>query len=490
MATDMLSHLPVELLTTVVAHLEWKDYAACRLTCTRNEASMFSCFARDSFTTCRVMCTPESIQTLLAISKSRLGPFVKRLSVSEEVLRSTEGSSRDSCPSGPPSKTLLTADQDAFISTGWDIEMLTEALLNLKSVQMVQIRNVQSAASYSMSTAPRDPSARQRSLGLRKVLLQQEEMIEAPAGRERPTVPGDIHAQRACFHSTLLALGKADARPKELKVAGNSSFGFRCKALHIPACIASSVIPVLAQLENLHLNVSPGSNEGPVRGPFLPGVKPPQGISTYNVRVFLQHMTRLRNLSLTLNSLENLYDGFIEWLASVPAPEGATQDTLPQSPPAITFNHLQELSLKLIYGIPVQALLSVARKYAPTLQKLQLHQVHLETSLQVHASTPRASGSVWAEFLKSLEDELSDELRYLRLTDVTETEHIGLTHHRPRIPRDVKFHKGQKHYKSCLYCGPAMKQALEAMIHYIEGDSSWIPSSQEGKWRFKHQRAG
>ncbi|KAG6363669.1 hypothetical protein INS49_008770 [Diaporthe citri] len=323
-----------------------------------------------------------------------------------------------------------------------------------------------------MSTAPRDLSARLRSLGLRKILLKQEEMIEAAARRERPTVRGHIHSQRAFFYSTLLALGKADARPKELKVAGNSSFGFHCKALHIPARIALSVIPVLAQLESLRLSVSPGSNVGPVLCPSLTGVKKPQGISTYDVRVFLQHVTRLHNLSLTLNSLENLYDGFVEWLASVPASEGATLGALPQSPPAITFSYLQELSLRLIYGIRVQALLSVARNFAPTLQKLQLHQVHLETRLQDHASTPRAPGSVWVEFLKSLETELSDELRHLHLRDVTETEHIGLTHHTPRAPRDVKFHKGQKHYRTCLYSGPAMKQALEAMVHYIEGDTS------------------
>ncbi|KAI7779755.1 hypothetical protein LA080_000352 [Diaporthe eres] len=445
---------------------------------------MFSSFARDSFWTCRVMRTPESMQTLTATSKSRLGSFVKTLSMSTGVLRSTNGSSRDSRPSGPPSKTRLTVDQEAFISTGSDREILTEALLKLKSVQFIQIRNVYSPASYSMSTAPRDSSARQRSLGLRKILLKQEEMIEAAARREPPTVPGDIHSESACFYSTLLALGKANARPKELRVAGD--YGFDCKSLHIPACIALSVIPVLAQLENLHLTVSPGTSVGPVRGPSHPDAKSKK-ISTYDLRVFLQHMTRLRDLSLRLYKLENRYDGFIEWPAAVPTSEGATQGTLPQSPPAITFNCLQKLSLYDIYGINVQVLLSVARKFAPTLQKLHLHKVHLEISQQ-DASTPRHPGSVRTEFLKSLEVELSDELRDLYLGDLMETEHTGLTHHPPRVPRDVTFHKGQKHYRSCQYSGSAMKEALEAMIHYIEGDSSWTPSSQEGKWRFTRSK--
>lgn len=480
MATDMLSSLPVELVTIVVAHLEWEDYAACRLTCRRIEAAMFSSFASDSFTTCRVMRTPESIQTLIDISKSRLSPFVKQLGVSTEVLRSTNWSSRGSKPSRPSQEPSLTVDQDAFISTGCDREMLAEALLKLQSVQLIQIRNAYNTASYSMSTAPRDPSAKQRSLGLKKILVEQQQMIEPAANRTRPTVRGDKHSARACLYSTLLALGKADARPKELEIT--SKAGFDCEIFHIPACISTSVIPVLAQLETLYLSLSPGTNVGPVWGPSLPGARP-RKTSTYDVRILLQYTSRLRTLDLRFNKLENRYDGFIEWLASVPS--GATPGTLPQPAPAIAFNCLQALSLHIIYGVHVQALLSVVRKFAPTLQNLYFYRVHLETHLQGdQASAPRAPGSVWIEFLRSLKIDLSDKLRYLHLDRVMETEHIGLTHHTPRVFSDVTFAKREKQYGSCSYSGPAMEQAIEAMINYIEGDSLWIPHSLEGKWRF------
>lgn len=484
MATDMLSSLPVELLTIVVGHLEWEDYAACRLTCRRIEAVMFSSFACDSFTTCRVMRTPESIQTLIDISKSRLGPFVKQIGVSTEVLRSTNESSRGSQPSRPSQVPSLTIDQDAFISTGCDREMLAEALLNLKSVQLIQIRNVYRSTLYSMSTVPRDPSAKQRSLGLRKILLEQEQIIESAANRKRPTVRGDSHSARACLYSTLLALGKADARPKELDII--SKVGFDCETFHIPACISRSVTPVLAQLETLNLSLSPGTNVGPVWGPSLPGARP-RKISTYDVRILLQYTNRLQILVLRFNKLENRYDGFIEWLAS--APSTATQSTLPQPPPAIALNCLQSLCLHHIYGVHAQALLCVVRKFAPTLRNLYFHRVHLETCLQEdQALAPRAPGSVWAEFLRSLNSDLSSNLRYLHLTGVMETEHIGLTHHTPRVSRDVTFAKGEKHYGSCFYSGPAMEQALEAMIHYIEGDGFWIPPSLEGRWRFNRRK--
>lgn len=80
MASDTLS-LPFELIATVAAPVEWKDYAACRLTCRRIEAAMFQASARDSFTKRHVMRTPESVQTLIDVSKSRLSPFVKCLCV-------------------------------------------------------------------------------------------------------------------------------------------------------------------------------------------------------------------------------------------------------------------------------------------------------------------------------------------------------------------------------------------------------------------------
>lgn len=486
MAADMLSSLPVELLAIVVAHLEWEDYAAFRLTCRRIEAVLFPSFARDSFTTCHVMRTPESIQTLIDISKSRLGPFVQQLGVSAEVLRSTNESSRGSQPSGPSEDTSLTADQDAFISTGRYREMLAEALLKLQSVQLVQIRNVYSSALYSMSTAPRDPSAKQRSLGLKKIILEQEQMVESAVNRERPTVQGDKDSARACLHSTLLALGKADARPRGLEVAGNTdTLGFNCKAFHIPACISSSIIPVLAQLENLVLSVSPGSNLGPVRCP-VPFVRPIE-ISTYDLRTFLEYTTQLKILDINFNCLENLYDGFIEWLASVPP--RPPQWALPWPGPAIAFNCLQALSLHYIYGVRVQELLSVVQKFAPTLQNLYLHRVHLETHLQGdQASAPRAPGSVWIEFLRSLKVDLSDKkLRYLRLTKVMETEHIGLTRYMPGVLPGVTFAKGRKRYGSCSYSGPAMEQALEAMIHCIESDGFWVPPPLEGNWRFSRR---
>lgn len=363
--------------------------------------------------------------------------------------------------------------------------MLTEALLKLQSIQSIQIRNVYSNPSYSMSTAPRHPSGKQRSLGLRRILLKQEETIEAAASRERPTVAADDHSERACLYSTLLALGRAGTRPEELEVTNN--VGFDCKTFHIPACIASSVIPVLGQLEVLLLSISPGTSVGPVRGPSLPGVRP-QNITTHDVRIFLQYMPRLRTIRLRFSGLENRYDGFIEWLAS--APSGATQDTLPQTPPAIAFSCLQGLFLPYILGIHVQDLILVVRKLVPTLQNLKFNWVHLETSLHDHTSAPSGPGSVWTEFLHSLKIELSNELRWLCLSEVMDTEHTDLTHNTLRVSRDVIFAKGQKHYQACSYSGPAMRQALEAMIHYIEGDNSWASSTWEGNWRFYHGKHG
>lgn len=460
MATDVLSALPVELLTIVVAHLKWKDYAAFRLTCRHIEGAMFSPFARDSFTTCRVMRTPESIQTLIAISKSRLGPFVKHLSISTELLCP---SSRNSWPSQSVFGVEMTPNQEAFIFTGCDRDMLTQALVNLQSVQSIQVRPVRSAASYSTSTTPRDPFVKQRSLGLRKILLEQE-IAESSARVDRPTRGGDAHSDMACIYSTYLALGKTNLHPTELEFAVKGSFS--CKALQIPPCIASSAIPVLGRLKSLVLSVT---------------CRP----RSRGVRDLLQYTTQLRALSISFHGLQNRHDGFVEWLASLPPPEAATRDTLLQSPPAVNFNCLRKLQLNGLYGVYVQDLLSVVRKFAPRLEELHFHGTRLETSPQDQGSTSGAPGNLWIEFLKSLDTEPIYKLRQLCIKKVGETNHVVGIHHRHQVPCDVTFAQGLERYVSCAYSGPAMKHALEAMVHYLAGDSSWTPQSQEGKWTFK-----
>lgn len=424
MALDMLSSLPVELVTMVVAHLEWNDHAACRLACRRIEEAMFPSFARDSFMTCRVMRTPESIQTLIDISKSRLGSFVQCLIVSTEVMCALTEASRNPWPSESGLDAFLTTDQEAFIYTGCDRDMLTEALGNPQSVRSVQILPVFGSAPYSMSTTPRSPSAQRRSLGLRQILLEREKIAE-PDSKSRPTRPGDVHSDRACVHSTILALGKANTHLREMHLVVKG--GFNCKALHIPPFIAPSAMPVLVRLESLTLNVTPSRSLEPVRGAGLPQAETRMA-STHSLRVFLQYTTQLRKLSLKLSRIRNEDDGFVEWLAAVPSPEGPTRDVLPQSPPAITLSCLRKLCIDSVYGVRVQSLLSVVRKFAPTLQELRLHQLRLETSSQDQVSTSRAPGDLWAEFLKSLDTELMHELHCLALGKVEETVHFDFMH--------------------------------------------------------------
>lgn len=461
MATDVLSALPVELLTIVVTHLEWKDYAAFRLTCRHIEGTIFSSFARDSFMTCRVMRTPESMQTLIDISKSRLGPFVKHLSISTELLCP---SSRNSWPSQSVFGVEMTPNQEAFISTGCDRDMLTQALVNLQSVQSVQVRPVYSAASYSTSTTPQDPSVKQRSLGVRKILLEQEETAESGARVNHPTREGDVHSDMACIYSTYLALGKTNIHLTELEFAVKGSFS--CKALQIPPCISPSAIPVLARLKSLVLSVTPRPR-------------------SHGVRDLLQYTTQLRSLSISFHGLRNRHDGFVQWLASLPPPEAPTRDTLLQSPPAVNFNCLRKLQLNGLYGVYVRDLRKVVRKFAPKLEELHFHGTRLETRSQDQGSTSGAPGSLWIEFLKSLDTEPVHKLRQLCIKKVEETNHVVGIHDRHQVPCDVTFAQGLERYVSCAYSGPAMKQALEAMVHYLAGDSSWTPRSQEGKWTFK-----
>lgn len=337
-------------------------------------------------------------------------------------------------------------------------------------------------APYSMSTTSRSPSAQQRSLGLRQIPLEREKIAEPDSKKDRPTRSGDVHSDRACVHSTFLALGKANTHLREMYLAAKS--GFNCKALHIPPFIAPSAVPVLLRLESLILNVTPSRSLEPVRGPNFPQAGTRMA-STHGLRVFLQYTTQLRKLSLKFDRLRNKDDGFVEWLAAVPSPEAPTRDVLPQSPPAITLSCLRKLCIDSVYGVRVQVLLSVVRKFAPTLQELRSHRLRLETSSQDQVSTSREPGDLWSKFLNSLDTELMHELHYLSLGKVKESVHVDFAHRTRRVSYDITFAKGQGRYEMCAYSGPAMRQALDGMVHHLQGASAWTPPTGEGKWRFE-----
>lgn len=194
-------------------------------------------------------------------------------------------------------------------------------------------------------------------------------------------------------------------------------------------------------------------------------------------------MTLLQCLHLELNGLNGNDGRFVEWLTSVPSPDGPNGFALPQPPPPVTFDHLQEITLHHIYGVHVQAMVSLPRKFAPTLRELRLYSIELKTSLPGSGSTPRALGSLWTAFLKSLQAELGDKLQSLLLSNVMKMPYHFLDHF-------VSFATEQGRYGLCACSGPVMKHAVEAMIHYIEGDSSWTPLTREGTWKLERSRDG
>lgn len=62
----------------------------------------------------------------------------------------------------------------------------------------------------------------------------------------------------------------------------------------------------------------------------------------------------------------------------------------------------ETLSLQGIYGVHVQALILLLRKFAPQLQELHLSQLQLESGLPGEASAPRACPRLWTQCLKSI----------------------------------------------------------------------------------------
>lgn len=247
--------------------------------------------------------------------------------------------------------------------------------------------------------------------------------------------------------------------------------GFDQEALHVPACIASSIIPVVLQLESLIIDVSPDFCVRSLPPSGLPRANP-QDISTNDLRSFLHYMPGLKILDITLNRLNHRHDGFVEWLSLVPFPGAHTFGLGPQSPPASTFSRLHTLGLCSVREVYVKALLSSIRKFAPTLQELRLQQMLF----------PLAPGSLWAEFLESLKTEFSDKLRVLYLSKLTETNHLNPAPHASRGLHKVEFVVDEDHYASCVYSGPGMRQALDGVVQSLQSDEFLIRNFRGGQW--------
>ncbi|KAI0470104.1 hypothetical protein GGR56DRAFT_661070 [Xylariaceae sp. FL0804] len=461
MALAGLLRMPYELIIHVTSYLDRESYADFRLCCKHVEDVLFTAFAREYFFEVQVMRTEASLQQLIDISTSRLSPFVQRVALRSDFLNGEDAYySLESLESveGRLSRyntRMQYVDQQIFCGTGEDRRMLAQAFRHLNL-------DIAGICDYK-------PKSRQR-----------------PNTRYRP-VPGGHYDIRLrdpnspdtaalCFHTLLFALADAGARPGKLEAMFQRP-AMRTDAFRLPPSMEQSIVPILAQLQELHLEFSQERapyNMRPVA--FNYGGR--CDISTHYLRSFLGHATGLRFLHLKLGGIFDKYEGFVAWMASPPDSESSACDPRLRPPPPVAFPFLTHLEL-CSADIPIESMLGLIEKLSTTLRSLSLRSISLVREFSEAISMAEYEDSmVWPGFLLELQryTHTLHDICFVRPQDEVRRGSGGAT-------IGYVFQIEGRKFRGFSYSGADMKRALDGLHDSMTvwGGSSWYPELT-GTW--------
>ncbi|PHH88087.1 hypothetical protein CDD83_7978 [Cordyceps sp. RAO-2017] len=445
--------LPLEVLIRIAACLTTPELCALRLACRAMEQLLYVTFVNEFFTRKQFMNTDNSLQALVDISKSRLGPHLRQLHLGLD--RFSDGIQRPLADEAKERRYKQRyADFFTLWNTGANYRMLVEALAGLRNLDEVVVRD------FNSKSRTRDgPAAEWYSYGSTTIFNETGVRLSSRLHDVWELAPGCMGNQ--VFSLLLHALGAAHCRPKAIRVMARRHNELRDYAFNIPRSAEPSVLPVLHGLEKLHLTIdlswrSPLSGWGLVNG--APSTR---SWSDELLRRFLSLTPNLRDLRI--NERHDYNPGltdFLDWLADAPpAPAAAAQADRPGATPPVALPHLESLSLGFM-SVTAQPLLRVIRKFAPRLRGLELWKVTLQRLLPPNSDPsdpPR--DSFWADFF----------------TKLRETPDLGIRHFKAGMlkqayknrPRDcvVSF---KRHGLSVAYTGPCWRDFIEDVTQAID----------------------
>jgi len=147
--------VPLEVLLQITGNLTTPEYGYFRRTCKSIEASLFSSFSQEFFTKKQFMLTEFSLQTLVAISKSRFSHCLVHVIIGlEQPSKGHYVQYHVTSPGGTslidPAKhnyqILTHVNTEAFLNTGQDIELLAEAFSGLSNLLTIGMRDFNSVS--------------------------------------------------------------------------------------------------------------------------------------------------------------------------------------------------------------------------------------------------------------------------------------------------------------------------------------------------------
>lgn len=404
MATaSLLLPLPTEIHVIIANELRAEDYGALRLSCKSLDDRLFPYFAKKFFTSKHFFRNYYSLSVLRDISDSRISPYVKTVVLGTELIpsklyRFSNNASVDDC-------LQAYADQRSLCASGWDRDLLSVAFSRLQNLEGVIVQEFEG----NCDEDPLDPdSARRRTIagvkagyglkslmekfGIRNlVAFNQDEFDEEEVGIE-------------CVQTILASAARAKKPLKTFKIAyyDRGFFALACDALHIPFFQKNEIPPILATIEDLHLDVL---QKRLTPWPLVTGagsVYDTVECDTFPLRKFLGYTGQLRRLTLRQLNHQEPKDGFWDWMAANPTAKykGPGDAARLTTPPPVALPHLRELHLGQM-RVPIKPLIGLIGKIAPTIRKLIFRQIMLYniSADPDHNGLPR---NLWKELFRVL----------------------------------------------------------------------------------------
>ncbi|KAM0343031.1 hypothetical protein ACHAPU_008932 [Fusarium lateritium] len=439
--------IPLEVLLRITYFLNTPELGNVRLTCRSIEQSLYTTFTNEFFTRKQFMISETSLQALIDISKSRLSSHLRKVHFGLD--RFAHALQVHGHNARTTRQTELYNGQFTLLSTGYHRNMLVEAFKNLNNLEDVVIRD------FNSNRRTRDgPKKQWTSYGSTTAL--QQTGSRPGLGRNIAWGPDTSTAYGSTvFSSVLFALGEANARPRGIEHMSRSDNHLRDCAFNIPSYMEASVVPVLENLEKLHIDID-----------LLGGTDFSSGSDTSHsstadmmLRSFLLKLHHIKHLRINETHTSVTGPGMLlGWLgskndsSSTPptnlGPSSTTRSSLAPPGPSPEYHQLEELNLGMMH-VEAPQLLAVVQKFAPTLKRLELHKVTLRRRLPDGHSGAAPKTSFWSKLLEKLKDIPDLKLHHIKVS-------MPQQQWAPRPTRSFVLFEGQGDSVS-QYTGPDWK---------------------------------
>ncbi|KAF4453008.1 hypothetical protein F53441_4239 [Fusarium austroafricanum] len=411
-AASPFQKIPLEVLLRITHFLTTPELGNVRLTCRSIEQALYTTFTNEFFTRKQFMISETSLQALIDISKSRLSTHLCKVHFGLD--RFAHALQVQGHNARTARQMELYNGQFSLLSTGFHRDMLVEAFKNLENLEDVVIRDFNSHrrtrdgpgkqwTSYGSTTALRETGSRPG---------QNSGMAWGP---DTSTAYGST-----IFTSILFALGQAGAKPKGIEHMSRSRNHLRDCAFNIPSYMDATVTPVLENLEKLHMDID-------LLGGSDFSSDDAAGHSSTADMMLRKFLLKLKNIKhLRINETHSSVTGpgmLLGWLGrentSTPTPANTGTSTpgssLEPLDPSPEYPQLEELNFGMM-NVEAHHLLAVAKKFAPTLQNLELHKVTLRRRLPDGHSGASPKISFWNKFLEKLKEIPNLNLHHIKIS--------------------------------------------------------------------------